>query len=152
MSFGITGVTGSYPTADNRITSVVKLVDEDRQSDETITADSEVFLPLAINSRYYWFGVISTEGSTTADMDFTYTIPSGASGQWNRFNVGAGTATAYAAEITLIINGVRDWASYGTILTGSTAGNLTLAWAQTLSTAADTTMRQGSWLQLFKLA
>jgi len=145
---GFSGLNANDP----RIRMVVKTVDETIQSDIVISADSQVFLPLEANTRYAFCSMARTNGGSAEDMDITYLAPSGSDGAWNRYNQGASAETDFASEIMLIQNSNdRMWASYGFVGTGATAGNLSLAWAQTVSGAVDTTMRIGSYLMVFRL-
>ena len=148
MSFQATG----YSVRDARIQVITKVSDQTKNSDITIAADSEVVIALEASTPYTWYSGVVTNGDPTADMDITYTIPTGTTGFWNRYNVGAALARSYASEQLLTQNDDnRLWGSYGQLLTSTTAGNLSLAWAQNVSNANGTTMKAGTYLVVTKM-
>jgi hypothetical protein len=162
----------TYPTilAGQRITSglltsmlpniIYKAQNEDRTSTTTLTADSELSIDLEANAVYF----IDMEihyAADTGQFKTTWSVPTGATG--NRSSLGAASnATSYDN-----VDGRFGVHNYGTevpmgdrnnsgnqvvaiersiITTSTTAGSLTLMWAQNVSSATITRVAAGSFI------
>lgn len=122
---------------------------------------SQLTIPVSANRVYAIQGLMVYTASTVADAKIRLTGPTGASARLAGARLaspatstqgdmdvaaiaiaveywmgGAGTGTATAASLT------------GRLSTGDTAGNLQLGFAQVTAEATNTTLVQGSWLQL----
>jgi len=131
----------------------VKTVDETIQSDIVVHDDDELFIPLTINRvfGFLFMGVITSAGP--ADFKWTFTIPSGATGDWFRNPNLSTDSTAYGTTDDFSTGGgsVRELVpNYGRIIMGGTGGDIQFQWAQRTSTADDTIVRAGSSLVVWE--
>jgi hypothetical protein len=130
----------------------------------TLVNDDTLTVPLLANSTYKVKAYLRYTAATTGDLQFGFTCPTGASGRYtpnglssaatsNTFAItrsdlnistaaatvgGAGTATMAIAE--------------GVVITGGTAGNITVKWAQGTSDATATQLLAQSYLAVEKVA
>lgn len=142
---------------------VRKLVASTRIATTSLSADSELVLPLLANTNYWINGSLLITGPD-AGGDFQYgwewtgtmtvimggigpvdTIASGSSGSGQFAQALADTSSpsasiAYAASVTGLNAQIAAW-----VEVGATAGNLSLRWAQ-LSASGTTTLNVGSSL------
>lgn len=137
--------------------AVIKPADTGRVSTTTMTNDPDLLLALASSASYQITGVIFYDGPTAGASDFkwTFTIPSGTSGQYSAAhqNLSGGFAGAFQSNWTDTVaantNGVgtiMSVAIQGIIQTGGTAGNLQLQWAQNTSNGTNTHVKAQSYL------
>jgi hypothetical protein len=128
--------------------AVIKPADTGRVNTTSMTGDPDLLLPVVAAASYYIGGVIFYDGPAagSSDIKWTFTIPSGASGQYAaaRQNLSASYVGAFAFSWgdtvtantsgtgTIMVIGVQ-----GLLQTTSTAGSLRLSWAQ--NTANPTT-------------
>ena len=123
----------------------------------TLTADPDLTVTLAANSVYLVSLMLLYKGGTTgsSDFKFAWSLPAGASlaGEYMGIAnpIGLISATITGASVTVsYTNGTGtpfDVTIEATVTTSSTAGNLTLTWAQNTSSATSTTLMAGSSLR-----
>lgn len=144
---------------------VRKTADETVTSSITVQDDDQLVVAVAANSVYTVESFLIYDGDTTGDFRLTFTGPSGAAMDWTP-NGASGSQSAgtgsiklerqpLGVESTLGASGAGAKAvamPRGLLSTGGTAGNLTLRWAQAVSSATATTVFANSWLRLTKIA
>ncbi|MEU8469609.1 hypothetical protein AB0F30_17075 [Streptomyces sp. NPDC029006] len=151
---------GQYP-----LTVARKTVDETVTSSVTVQDDDQLTLAVAANSVYMLEAFLIYDGDTAGDLRITFTGPTGATMDWTPN--GASTAQASGTgsiklerqplgqESTLGASGAGAKAvamPRGVLVTGSTAGSLTLRWAQATASATATTVFANSLIRLTKIA
>lgn len=130
----------------------------------TFTSDGELILPVLASSRYALICCLQYDSSATADIAIDFLVPSGSSGNYAPFGldvgVGAGVSSGTIVTIASAIAGGAAAVGgtnvgtrqlmipIGNIVTGPTAGNVQLQFAQRVSDASTTTLRAGSWMAL----
>ena len=133
-----------------------KTADTSRASTTTLANDPHLILPADASAIYQVNCCLDYSAGTTGDFNVTFTVPSGATLDWNgsgysgsdaqMWNGGnpAGTAVAFGGG-----NASRRFVIVmGMLQVGGTAGSLTCQWAQSASDASATILRQYSYLRL----
>lgn len=142
-----------------------KASDETVTSSTTVQGDNELTMSLAGSSTYFVEFNLMFSALAAGDIKTQWAVPSGASG--TRTCIGPGsTATvrdnisgrfgshsfstdvAYGCESASLFSGAYEYA----VVTTTTAGTLTLNWAQASSSATASTMRAGSTMRVTKLS
>jgi hypothetical protein len=133
---------------------VRKSADQSVTSSTTLVNDSELLFAVAANETYIfqlWLFVFANDG--VPDIKLTCSGPSGSTVLWSSSQVilltdGTVTATTTQAsgvtQALLVDANNRAIQLYGTILNGSTAGNLQFQFAQDTSSATSITVKAGS--------
>jgi len=145
---GFTGGGGN----DNRFRMVVKEVDTVRDDDDTTADDPELTLPVKANTRYIWICMTCFVSDTLPDFKNKMNVPSGTAGRptfgnWSSANFGSKPtmASTYFSTVTNTLE--KATMNTGSITTGSTAGDIAMAWAQTnKDPLTDTTVFANSYL------
>lgn len=149
---------------------VEKSADQQAVSSTTNANDNALLVPVETNAKYVLSGMLLYSARSDTDIKMGWTVPSGASLDWiAHAQIQAGTTgiassgivvdrqihgnTAFplggaAAENTTYMTATLS----GRLVTGGTAGNLQLNWAQISSNAVASIMRAGSWLLLTRVA
>lgn len=169
----------SYPTilAGQRITAALlrsmlpqvvrKTADTSRAATTTFADDPHLTYEVEANAVYVMDGWIKYFADPTPDIKFQFTTPTGTLGEWAWVMPGSGTAaagtTGYSVRTeTNDVGGSRT--GYGTSDTSmftpvsglwrvaSTAGSITLQWAQNTSSATSTGVFTDSWLRFQRIA
>src|SRR5215471_9611652 len=137
----------------------LKTVDTTRNTTTTMTNDPDLFVPVAAASIYEIRGCLYYTGAaSSADLKFTFTIPTGASGyyfpcrqnlsgnftgsfgdQWTSTETANTTGTTVPTNLMVVF-------IQGFLTVAGTAGNLQLQWAQNTSSGTNTNMRANSFL------
>lgn len=127
-------------------------------------AATAISLSVDANTVYELNGFLAYNTSQAADAQVGWTVPSGASMQWTLdslfTNVTSGAGTVYRSLLTAAqpaIAGGPGSANavarpIGTVTTGSTAGLVTLTFAQNTADPTDSKLFAGSWIRLTKVA
>lgn len=158
---------GDVPTADqlNNKIVVAKASSQIVNNSNTLVNDAEITAAVSANATYsFQVGLMWTSNST-ADIKWGFTFPTGAVCNW-----GAVRLDSAAAGLT----GSADFGTYapatsgsstvaaggtglaqlsivmGSLVVGSTAGSLTLQWAQNTATGVNTTVYAGTWMLLVR--
>ena len=147
--------------------AVVKPSDTGRISDTTQAPDPDLVIPLLANSTYEVDMVLFYDGGAggspnEGDIRYTFTIPSGASGQIATARqdtsgdfVGAGAYnwTDSVVAQTVGVGTILCIPIKGYLIIGGTAGNLTFEWAQaTSASGANTHVKAGSYMVARRIA
>ena len=135
-----------------------------RNSTTTVSDDPDLFLPVAAGATYVVTGVIFYDGPAagTGDIKWTFTVPSGATGQYQMIhqNISGNTAGMWQVNWTDGPNLVTTQANAqglgspnvlamtlnGLLVTGGSAGNLQWRWAQNTSNGTNTRVYNQSYL------
>lgn len=144
-----------------------KTTDTSRASTTTLADDEHLTFTVEANAVYAMDGWIKYFASTTPDIQIGFATPTGTLGEWGWLMPGStttGTATAGYSIRTDTNDAADPRAGYGTSDSnmytpisglwriGSTAGSLTLRWAQNTSNATATIVFTDSWLRLQRIA
>lgn len=129
--------------------------DTSRASTTTLAADPDLTVPVAANCLYWFEAVIVYDGGTqgTSDISIQWSTPASTTMAWdvnykdtsgNSVTGSLGLATAIVNAGSNGVNANRSISVRGTIDTASTAGSLTLTWAQNTLSGTATRVRTGS--------
>jgi predicted extracellular nuclease len=143
-----------------------KTADESVTSSTTVQDDDHLTFPIGASETWYAEWNLSVSGGSTGDLKVTVTMPSGATSELLVTAVATGGTTAInsvgvitssaSAEIGCGLQagtGNRNAVTIeGVIFNDTTAGNVTLRWAQNTSDGTATTVRKGSTLIYRRLA
>lgn len=147
--------------------TVRKTADESRSSTTTYADDTHLVFAAEANAVYTMTGWLKYFADPTPDIKVNITVPTGCLGEWAWLmpgsTTGASGTTGYSIRTeTIDVNGGRT--GYGTsdsihftplgglFRMGSTAGNISLQWAQNTASATATTLYTDSWLQFQRIA
>lgn len=114
---------------------------------------------------YMWEAWIVYDSSTTADIKFAFTTPTFSSMRWSGMGL-ANTATTSTGDVkitTVSVSGTSaDWGGIGVgtitmakiegFIVTTAAGNIQFQFAQQVSDATNTTIRNGSYLRVRRVA
>ena len=154
-------------STDLRLTQMAyKTVDESVTSSTTVQDDDHLTFAIGANETWYCEFNLSASGGTTGDLKVTVTMPSGATSELVVTGVASGGTTAQnsigvitssaSSEVVCGLQagtGNRNAVSIeGCVFNSSTAGNVTLQWAQGTSDGTATTVRKGSTVIYRRLA
>jgi hypothetical protein len=143
-----------------------KTVDSNRTNTTTATAESDFTFALLANTTYFIEFYMVYSGLAAADIKVAWTVPAGSSGlRWCLGETVAGTDNTntamrtgmhqfatevqYGAQSAAAYNGASEMIN---IITGSTAGNMVMLWAQGTANATASTLRVGSLLKIRAVA
>ena len=158
---GPTGATGA--SAAGGPTRIEKNADETIQSDQTLSNDNTLVFTATASTAYYVQVRAAWTSDTTAEFKYTMTIPSGtirASGRTfdslaltgaigENCNLNAsGDVCSVAGTVTN--NGILEINAI--IAVGGSGGSVAFQWAQSVSTATNTTVFKNSFLEYTALA
>ncbi|MFE4367950.1 MULTISPECIES: collagen-like domain-containing protein [unclassified Streptomyces] len=138
---------GLIPAAQIAENIALKSADTSRASTATLAADNHLVVPVVANATYAVEAVVVwTNGG--GGMAIGWTGPSGATMVWTD-NDGAGMQTIGTTDTFSVTTGTS---LKGALKTGTTAGSLTLRWAQGTSNAAATVLKSGCYLSARRIA
>lgn len=145
----------------------LKTADETVTNSAVLQDDDQLQVAVDANKTYRLSGFVRwTCASSTPDIQFAFSLPAGASLSW----WGAGPHTdltaqnsnlsVYAPDDTGVVwYGTNNSTTFpsamiiaGLLIVGSTAGSLTLRWAQQTSNASGVTVKEKSYLELLRVA
>jgi hypothetical protein len=143
--------------------TVYKTDDESVTSSTAVQDDDHLTLTVAADAVYALDTFLDVEGDVDGDFKLTFTGPSGATGSWTPDGISNGNANnigqikrgrvALGTDDSVGVTGDGTIVTpRGQITTSSTAGSLTLRWAQNGSDETATTLKAGSWLRLHRMA
>lgn len=164
-----TTISFDDPTADRTFTvpnfnsstvvTIRKTADETVNNSATLQNDDVLLLALAANETWYFTLVFSHVGNGTADIQYAFTVPAGATLKWgciartdtsDSFGGCTDITSSGTAEPAGAGTGNRIVLSMGVVANGGTAGNLQLQWAQNVATVVDTKVLANSYLEAHK--
>lgn len=148
-----------------------KTSDTSRSNTATLANDPDLLITPPVSTVWAIQGVLIIEGGSVGDMKIAFSFPTGATLTWGLIDNPTGITTPYTSNTVftgafgsatsgssffsagLIGAGSQFYTPVGGLLTmGSTAGNLTVQWAQNTSDGTAATMKAGSWLMGWRLA
>lgn len=132
------------------ILKAIKTADEIVNNSTTLQDDDHLVIALAANTRYSIKGCLLINGNGTADFECGWTIPASAEVAAGGQAIGSySTFTdSTSRSITAIAGSTKAFDFVGWVKTGGTAGNLTFQWAQAVADISDTTLEEGSWIEV----
>lgn len=139
---GPQGPTG--PNGDPGRKSVMKTSDTTRISTTTLADDPHLSLALEANKTYHFFSTFTIDMEASGPhFKMTFVGPSGSTINWSAvirddFLSGSGGTSQSAVAVD---GGANLAVCYGSIAVGSTAGNLTLQWAQNTNQNRNVTLK-----------
>lgn len=135
----------------------------------TIANDEALLIPVTANSQWVWVAMIAYNGAaysgssgTVGGLFDAWNAPSGGSALWSEIGYGSGTAL----NLSMTANGAGAGSNghntngtsknlalvyLGSLIVGSTAGNLNYAWGQAVANATATSVVAGSWLAAWQV-
>lgn len=138
-----------------------KAADTPRASDVTIAADPDLSIPTLANATYVVDGYLNFEGGTAGSSDLQWGLTSNGTLRYKVSGAGTGGTTVIGATdqgsgtVILGTNGagnLRGADFHGMLIAGSSAGSLTLNWAQNTSNGTPTIMHANSWMSVRRVA
>jgi hypothetical protein len=165
-----TWTTGQVLTASDVNTwfvpiAAVKTSTESVTSSTALQDDDALVLPLATNSTYLLFGLLSMDGAAAGDFKMDFTGPASAtmtaSISAHAFGGSVSTddsilnMTAFADVSVIGTDGTGSTTTasiLGTVVTAGTAGNLQLRWAQNASSGTATRLFARSCLVVWRIS
>lgn len=146
------------------ILTAYKASDETVNNSSTYQNDDDLVIALEANSVYQYELILRGEqASASPSFKARFDFPTGSTNSFQSYYQSSSFLTFYSMSYNSTFGIVSDgspWAfvgstpvarSWGVITTSTTAGNLTLQWAQISATAADTKVLAGSYLKIIKL-
>lgn len=141
---------------------IIKPGDTARNSTTSMSNDPDIVLALAGSSTYHIKGVIFYSGPSAGSSDFkwTFTIPTGATGQYYGAHQNLSGQFAGAFQSNWTDTDTANTNGVGTImcleiqgiLVTSGSGNFRLQWAQNTSNATNTYVKAQSFLTAQRIA
>jgi len=138
-------------------TKVTKAVDDVVTNSTVLVNDSELFFEGTANKTYFLTAHLFMNSPSSADMDITWSLPTGAIGQRmpTNFSWFFGGQPSQARDITDVINLNTNGTDgnlqfYATITMGSTDGTVNFQFTQGAADAGDTKMLKGATLLVFE--
>lgn len=162
-------ITGDVPPADDfnhwfvNNNFVTKSSATSITSSTTLVDDPHLTLPVDASTTYMVNMVLRADGATAGDIKFQFTVPSGAKFYGSAHSLN-GTATDTSSLLldaiteTLpkgygVLSGTVTAINVsGILVTATTAGALTVQWAQNVSNGTPTRVNLGSYLDLVRKA
>lgn len=138
--------------------SAFKSGDTIRVSTTTISADPHLVIPVAANAAYKIDLHLIYQQGTVGQLTVGFTAPASATLDWSVIGLVPSVTSSDSGSVTMQSLGIADLRTVGgaitsTVVNGdgrlvvsSTAGNLTLRWGPSASSATGTTLKQGSYL------
>lgn len=141
----------------------LKTADQARNSSTTLTDDTELTVPVVASAKYALDLFLYYDATAGVDIKFGFTFPAGATltfggicylvgGSFTIAMLRAQRATSGSTTLAASGGTTPHTRIDGTLITGATAGDLTLQWAQNTSNAAATTVKTDSLLRLTRFA
>ena len=140
-----------------KIRTVVKSVDQTKNSDSTLATDDELFLPVKANKTYMIKVNLFINCHATPDFKFKVDLPSGASGRRVTTNSPHPITPKPTSDITtstgLIVTNatVQHLFFLGYVIISTTSGFVNFQWAQNSSNANPSVVKAGSILELIEV-
>ncbi len=159
--------------------TVRKTADTSRSATTSRTADPHLAFDAVAGAVYTFFGWIKYDGDNAADISLQLTVPTGAAGEVMPLGTGntvvsstsapalttnTGSSQGYMVRTeTLDVNAARTYGALstsaqlgilftGTVRMSTTAGTVSVDWAQAASSATATTVYTDGWLQFLRIA
>ncbi len=147
----------------------IKTADEIVNTSAVLQNDDHLVIAMPVNKNYLLTAWLLTAGAVGADLQIAFTFPANATVTHSITGMAAIGPTSASASTEMTYAGAAEDTSSptvtvtagtestsvfsglfisGYVTTAATAGNLQLQWAQSNSTASNSTFKKGSWLRL----
>jgi len=149
---------------DRELLSAVKPSNQSVNNTTVKVADSALTLPLAASATYHVSMIVIASGPTGADWAQAWSFPSGTTGMQFVHGPELPVTTVRSTNIQARSATISTNLSYGTdgtensaireelfLTTSTTAGSLTLTWAQNAAVVGSTTVLAGSWMTAYRV-
>ncbi|MFF7180129.1 collagen-like protein [Streptomyces sp. NPDC008121] len=158
------GGQGAGATTALRSTDILlahKLADEPVTLSTVLQDDDHLAIAVAANATYALDSYLDVEADPAADITLGWSAPAGATLSWTDSGISAGN-TGNIGSLKQGRNDLPATSGVGIVVAGSvvrpagvlrtagTAGTLRLRWAQTVSSATPTILKNGSWIRLIR--
>lgn len=135
---------------------VRKTTDETVNNSATFQNDDHLALTVVANATYIFRHQWVYNSGATPDIKSQFTVPSGTTmAYWTQASISTHAASGLTQASTVIYDGDGSDVSVltvGYITVSSTAGTVQWQWAQNTANASNTIVRQGSLLELVRIA
>ena len=153
----VTNLT-NFVTSGKTFAKVVKAADETVASSDTLQDDDELTFTPSINKVYSYIIMLWVDSNTTPDFKWALSLPTGAAAEWGTGGgiiFRSGTSTTVDDGTTPLSSaisgtGTRSFGNFGKLIMGTTAGSVTLQWAQDTSDTHPTKILQGSTILVWE--
>ena len=138
----------------------LKTADQSVTSNTTLQNDTALVLPVAANAKYRFESYLDYEASGAGALKWQWSVPSGGTLRYAKIGINTGLT----AEV-VTLTGSAIWTAggggagslqgihmAGTLIMGSSAGNLQLLWAQNASSTTPTIVHAQSLLALWRIS
>ena len=145
---------GLFNPAVNPVEFVHKSADQTINNSTVLVDATDLAFDVGANEKWFFSLTLLFNFHPTPDGDLAWTVPALSTGAWYVRSAGVSTAQATSLTTEIKVNGTGTEALQileGFYVGGANAGTVQLQFAQTLSNAADTTMRKGSTIRAWKL-
>ena len=148
------GIKWAAP-ADVTFARIVKKIDEIKTSDDTIAADSEMVIALQSGKTYFFQCYIFFNTEATPDFKYNFTGPTNSqnkkldNGNWSAI-AEVQTQPITDVEVISVTSTTNEVLMTLGSITTTAAGNLSLQWAQNVSSVNPTTVEAGSFLVVWE--
>jgi len=132
---------------------VVKGTIQTVNNSTVLVNDTALLQALLANTEYGFKLVLFIDGAANADIDTAWTLPAGASGDWDSTStvpVAVEDVTAEKMGALVAVGTVMMWVLHGRFSVAGTAGNAQLQWAQNVAQASDLSILPGSYLTVWE--
>ena len=136
---------------------VMKTTTETINNDSTLSDDSELTAPLLASKRYFVVCFLLHQTDTVPDFKYAFTLPTDATNRSGNGNWNSGVGESGTRDIESVVTTVSANTNqsglviYAWVKTDTTAGNITLQWAQGTSDAANTSVMEGATLMIYEV-
>ena len=133
---------------------VRKTTDETIISNSTYQNDDALVISVVANATYTGHLHIVYNSGTAPDFKVVGTVPSGTTTPFWTWHAAPAPGQATSLTTGAFFDGTAGNApfdAYGLVITGGTAGNVQIQWAQTTLTASNTIVRAGSYISLTRV-
>lgn len=143
--------------------TAVKTTDKTVISSTTLTDDTQLVLPVAAGTTYLLQGYLIYSSATGPDAKIGLTVPASTTWQMSPFGLLTSVAATSGSLETAVstVSGIAMGGNgtgvkvaalvTGTVVVAATAGTVAVSFAQNTSTATNTVLHTGSWLQLTRV-
>lgn len=148
------GVKWITPTTALTETQVRKTADEVVTISTVLQDDDHLTVAVAANTSYRFEALLRVTSNSSADIKAAFVVPTGATLTWSGMansNANSADGSGVANSIAITVSTPVIVQISGIVVTGSTAGNLQLQWAQNLASST-TTVHAGSVICLTTVA
>lgn len=154
----------SSSTQLRRLPIIYKAANETVNNSDTLQDDDDLTFPIGISETWRFRFFLNHLSGTTPDIKYAITVPSGATLRAAVIGINTSaalelqeilaTATSVALQGTGVTDGTHNQYTIieGYVINSTTAGSVTLQWAQNTADSSDTDVTAGSYVEYHRLA